>query len=921
VTDDPGPVLERPPLEAWLKSLQARDPALAAELEQRRRELVAAPAGRVPEGIVPEAVQEIVAEKIVRQGRPALLVKDHRVVAPTEVEPAAATIMNRLEAARGALEPMIPLVGRIDVANFPAGNLTYVGTGWLVDRDIVVTNRHVAELIGRRDGASYTFRPGRAGRKLAVSIDYRHELDVHATESVTVERVIWIEPDARQADIAFLQVASTGRVLPEGTPTHIPLAAADLPQDAHVAVVGYPARAPAHIIPDQAWMDRIYGAAYDVKRIAPGMMGPRSQGSATHDCTTLGGNSGSVVLDLRNGEAVALHFAGLYMVENYAVPASVIRQYLRSRPWHSGATQPPRRPPESASAPAVLQGNTASTGVSFTIPIVLNVSLGPVQAGSPAATVQLGLPGASSLSLDDAGAALRREAATPGVLDVWPGYLVHGGRLTDDPCLVVSAAHDRVDALRLSLPRSYAGHAVDVRPASVVEQLREQAGVIQEAVTAIAYNDDDRTGVGFSFDWIEEEMQLLLHVGPERSWPVLEEFLAGTRRRLVSSMYEFHARHIARALQQRLLDGAKLTLVLGSQTRDREGEQHQGDFDRAQTFARWAEQWPNRFQRVFVPAGSQGLVANAYHIKVTVRDDNSAAAVWLSSGNWKRSSQPVIPADDLDDPRATSRAGNREWHVVIESPTLAERFRNHLEEDFRFSGELGGTPEAVEVGALVDVPIAALEAVEAEGPAARVLEPLEIHKRTLRVKPLLTPDRKGAVYSRAVLQLIRSARERLLFQIPYINMRGADAGFLKQLVDALAERSRRIDDFRLILRSPVNDLHFNMSQLKRRGLDLDRVRMLANTHTKGMVVDDARVLIGSHNWSSAGVTLNRDASLIFDDAEVAKYYREAFELDWDRAREVSLEEAPVSESPRPAEGDAPPAGFVRMPLAEFLELV
>ena len=33
-------------------------------------------------------------------------------------------------------------------------------------------------------------------------------------------------------------------------------------------------------------------------------------GYFTHDCTTLGGNSGSVVLDLTTGEAVGLHFAG-----------------------------------------------------------------------------------------------------------------------------------------------------------------------------------------------------------------------------------------------------------------------------------------------------------------------------------------------------------------------------------------------------------------------------------------------------------------------------------------------------------------------------------------------------------------------------------------------------------------------------------
>ena len=38
---------------------------------------------------------------------------------------------------------------------------------------------------------------------------------------------------------------------------------------------------------------------------------------------------------MKEGHAVALHFAGLYMIENYAVPASTIRDYLTRRPWHS----------------------------------------------------------------------------------------------------------------------------------------------------------------------------------------------------------------------------------------------------------------------------------------------------------------------------------------------------------------------------------------------------------------------------------------------------------------------------------------------------------------------------------------------------------------------------------------------------------
>ena len=53
-----------------------------------------------------------------------------------------------------------------------------------------------------------------------------------------------------------------------------------------------------------------------------------------------------------------------------------------------------------------------------------------------------------------------------------------------------------------------------------------------------------------------------------------------------------------------------------------------------------------------------------------------------------------------------------------------------------------------------------------------------------------------------------------------------------------------------------------------------------------MIVDGKSVLIGSHNWSKPGVTLNRDASLIFDDKELAGYYARAFQIDWKRSNPI-----------------------------------
>jgi hypothetical protein len=895
----------------WIESLKQRDPELFAALEPK----LAAP---VTEGVVPEAAgdpqrrMDIVLETIVREGRPALAIKDNLIVeAGPEIDASARPIAQRLKNAAATINPRIPLVGRIDVANHPS-NMPFVGTGWLVDTDIVVTNRHVAELITRGDAQDFRLRLDGFGNPLSVSLDYFHERDSQQSAVAPVLRVLWIETNTKKADIAFIQV---GRRADGLTPGKIDIADADPGDTTEVAVVGYPARAPSHIVPDQARMDKIYGGIYDVKRIAPGLIGPNSDVWMTHDCTTLGGNSGSVVLDMKTGRAVGLHFAGLYLIENYAVPASVIREYLRTRPW-----QFERRPATTAAAatsvaPVIANGGSG-TSFTVTVPITFNVSLGTPQLTT--AATQRNPAQATTTDIEGAAERLARQNV-PGVVTVRPGYLLKGGRLSDTDCIVVSASPARVGEIRQAMPATHEGFPIDVRPASLSDQAAAAFPVFDEAaVTSISYDDAARTGPGFSFAIVEEPMKLLLHVGPERSWKVLEEFITTATSELVSSMYEFHAEHIADAFEIPVTADLPLTMVLATQSRNpRQSGIEEGDFDRVERFSRWDGEL-TKFERVFVPLGSSGLVANSYHIKVTVKDQKK---VWLSSGNWKQSSQPKIDAADLDNPKKTTPAGNREWHVVIENDTLAERFRNHIVADLKRSRALGGTSEAVEQQIMVDVPIAALEAIQLEAPAARVLQPLRID-RTVKVKPLLTPDKQGAVYSNAVLDLIESAERQLLFQIPYIKAT-TNTGFLNDLIKALVRKSEELDDFRLILRADGLEIE-QVEALKRRGLDVENmVRRITKTHTKGMVVDGERVLIGSHNWSGPGVSLNRDASLIFHDREIAKYYLGAFEMDWERGGSISLEaaflESAAAAAPRLATGATPPPGFRRMTLENYLE--
>lgn len=69
--------------------------------------------------------------------RPALLVKDDQIE-PPESEAWA----ERLKIVREAIQAALPSIRRLDLTHHD--RFSWVGTGWFVAEDVIVTNRHVA---------------------------------------------------------------------------------------------------------------------------------------------------------------------------------------------------------------------------------------------------------------------------------------------------------------------------------------------------------------------------------------------------------------------------------------------------------------------------------------------------------------------------------------------------------------------------------------------------------------------------------------------------------------------------------------------------------------------------------------------------------------------------------------------------------
>ncbi len=377
-------------LRTAVAAIEERDPALGRELEEKvrpdaerkTRETEGRPlrrrSERVPgaEAAPPDRPRMLTAETIVlRTGRPVLAVRnDHPELIFRDAE--SEVWRERLVRARDQIHRAVLASGRVEVQNHPT--FDWIGTGWLVREDIIVTNRHVAQEFARRQGTQFRFRQGTLGRTMRASVDFLEEVGRTDDRTFQLRQVLHIESDTGP-DMALLRVQQTGALrlaAPIALSPHAVIARQQ------VATIGYPARDSR--IPDLDLMEDIFGDVFEKKRLAPGQVIRTTNRELLHDCSTLGGNSGSVVLDLESGQAVGLHFAGRFLEANFAVPAALVQQRLNAvlgGERRSTVSVPGTPTPQVRVAPAT----SGERQLTVTIPVRITVDIGDASGQAAAA--------------------------------------------------------------------------------------------------------------------------------------------------------------------------------------------------------------------------------------------------------------------------------------------------------------------------------------------------------------------------------------------------------------------------------------------------------------------------------------------------------------------------------------------------------
>ncbi len=226
------------------------------------------------------------------------------------------------EAVRSVLRPAIAAICRVEIPGHPS--LPYAGTGFLVGENLLMTNRHVAEIfssgLGRRNISLVS--------EMKTKVDFLREAGSEETRIFEVAEIVMVHP---YWDMALLRIKG----LPKGHDRlKLSLRAPEDMFDRDIVVVGYPASDPRNPLDV---LNQVFGGAFQVKRLQPGKIGgsgatarlarydyesyDKLVPTMLHNASTLGGNSGSAILDPVTGEVIGLHFAGEYLKFNCGVPA------------------------------------------------------------------------------------------------------------------------------------------------------------------------------------------------------------------------------------------------------------------------------------------------------------------------------------------------------------------------------------------------------------------------------------------------------------------------------------------------------------------------------------------------------------------------------------------------------------------------
>jgi hypothetical protein len=255
----------------------------------------------------PSPAELAALEYMIRLMRPAPLVRKGTVEPMPNT--AFSDVFSAWDGFRAKMPTWVYSVGKI--SRRTTGGSVAEGTGFVVAPGLMVTNKHVLDAI------SNGVRELQAGQ--ASVLFHSEDGYLEAETPITIRGVKAVH---ETLDLSLLQLEDNSALVP------ITISKRRPDNTSQVAAIGFPY---PDFDRDPLFITNIFGNSFGLKRAAPGFVtGVQQAASAVfHDCSTLGGNSGSPLVSLEDGSVMGVHRGGGFLWRNEAVAASVLAAWLQ----------------------------------------------------------------------------------------------------------------------------------------------------------------------------------------------------------------------------------------------------------------------------------------------------------------------------------------------------------------------------------------------------------------------------------------------------------------------------------------------------------------------------------------------------------------------------------------------------------------
>ncbi len=326
-------------------------------------------------------------------------------------------------------------------------------------------------------------------------------------------------------------------------------------------------------------------------------------------------------------------------------------------------------------------------------------------------------------------------------------------------------------------------------------------------------------------------------VSPDCSLSVLIKELNTTKRFVILNSYLFANPWIEDILMRLMERGVNITiLVEGNPVAEKENKDS-------------LKRLKDEGAIIYEMKSSDGYRRYRFdHAKYCIIDNRSLI---IGSANFDRNGYP-------------KGKGNREWLVIVRNSSVARFFYRLFKMDISM-------PDVCVVN--ISARDEHNEPFAPEDKFLPRMEPLEVEDN-VTILPIISPDNSEKV----LVEILRRAKQSI-----YIEQMIFDPYEIDRLTRELINASRRGVDVKIIVNSRYAEKE-KLSVLRDYGIDVKLVDPkdldLTNIHVKGIIVDNSTVVISSINLNHGSIYENREAGLVIENQEIARYFAKAFFLDW-----------------------------------------